>query len=142
MDTSDIIGRWRILSWVQNYDDGRQVFPMGTSPRGFVTYDPDGGVTIMISDDKRTPFASGAQWTATDEEKARAYDSFMAYCGRYEVLGDVVHHHVELASCPNWQGGVQIRSAALKGGQLSLTARLEDGTPQARTAIILWSKER
>jgi hypothetical protein len=141
MEKAEILGRWRIVRWEQVYDDGRQTFPMGPEPVGFIQYDADDHMTIMIADRRRAPFAGGAQWAASVEEKARAYDGFLSYSGRFDVAGDVIRHHVELAIFPNWQGGVQTRSAAIMDGELHLSGRLEEGTNQARTARIIWRRE-
>ena len=40
----------------------------------------------------------------TDDERARAFATFIAYGGRYEVTGDTVTHHVETSLFPNWVG--------------------------------------
>lgn len=84
--------------------------------------------------------AEGGQWNATDAEKARAYDGVMSYCGTYEVQGKEILHRVEFSLFPNWEGGTQRRRAVLKDGELHLTARIEVGTPQARTAKLIWRR--
>lgn len=62
----------------------------------------------------------------------------MSYAGTYDVEGDVISHHVELSLFPNWEGGVQRRTARRVGRELHLEARLEEGTPEARTARLVW----
>lgn len=139
MDSMDIEGRWEILSWRQEYDDGRVVLPMGESLSGFAEY-RDGRVVIMVAGAGRQAFTTGGQWDASMEEKARAYETGLFYAGRYRVEGDTVFHEIEIASFPNWVGGTQRRRARLDGGRLQLTARLEDATPEARTAILEWRR--
>ena len=56
----------------------------------------------------------------TLEEKARAASGFMAYCGRYEVHGDHVVHHIEQSLFPNWVGTSQKRFIELEGDRLTL----------------------
>lgn len=139
LKSADLLGRWSLLSWRQVYDDGRATYPMGQELHGFVQYG-DQHMACMIAKRLRPPFTTGGQWSASGEEKAAAYESFMAYCGTYEVSGDTVSHHVESSLFPNWEGGVQKRRARLANGQLQLTARLEEGTPEARTATLLWQR--
>jgi hypothetical protein len=45
----------------------------------------------------------------------------MAYCGRYEVHGDHVVHHIEQSLFPNWVGTSQKRFIELEGDRLTLT---------------------
>jgi hypothetical protein len=134
-------GQWQVLAWEQVYDDGRRELPMGEQLEGFIRYSPDGRMVCMISRADRARFELGGQWNAPDEEKARAYDSMLCYAGRYRVEGDTVTHLVDMSLFPNWKGGEQKRRFALRpDGTLELTARLEAGTPQARTARLVWRR--
>lgn len=140
MNPDDLLGSWQLVDWVQHYDDGRIVRPFGEHPAGVITY-VDGRMTCILSRAGRTPFSSDGQWTASDAEKARTYDEFMAYAGRYEFDGTTVIHHVEMSLFPGWIGGQQRRKAELSDGVLRLFARLEGGTAQARTAILKWRRD-
>jgi hypothetical protein len=136
----DLVGRWDIISWEQLYDDGRRELPLGESPSGFIRYLADGDMVCMISRAERQRF-EGGQWNAPDAEKARAYDSMLSYCGRYEVDGDIITHRVEASLFPNWIGGAQKRRCEVQAdGTLALLARLEENTPQARTARLVWRR--
>jgi Lipocalin-like domain len=48
------------------------------------------------------------------------FSTYLAYCGRYEVEGDVVVHHIEMSLFPNWVGGDQRRQSELSGDKLVL----------------------
>ena len=39
IDKAKLLGRWRIVDWVQRYDDGRERRPFGRDPQGFIQYD-------------------------------------------------------------------------------------------------------
>ncbi len=77
-------------------------------------------------------FSAGAQ------ERARATDTYVSYCGRYEFRGDTVVHHVELSLFPNWVGVEQERLVEVKGDRLTLSTRpiLLEGVQ--RTAHLIW----
>ncbi len=139
LDRADIVGRWSLLNWRQTYDDGRVTHPMGEQPVGYIEYGAR-HMSCMLARRGRAPFTSGGQWNANAAEKAGAYDSFMSYCGTYEIEGDVIVHHVMMSLFPNWEGGVQRRRAQLVDGRLHLLARIEEGTPQARTAALIWER--
>ncbi len=114
---------------------------MGQQLEGFIRYLPDGRMFCMIARAERSPFVEGGQWNAPPHEKARAYDSMLAYAGRYTVTENAVVHHVELALFPNWQGGTQRRRFEIdEEGTMTLSARLEEGTAEARTAVLAWRR--
>lgn len=142
MNLSDqFVGRWNLIAWEQRYDDGRLQKPMGERPRGFIRYTADGEMVVMISSEDRKRFEKGGQWDAPDAEKAYAYNTMLSYAGRFSVDDDTVTHHVDMSLFPNWEGGTQKRKFALKAdGTLELTARLEAGTPEARTAALVWCR--
>ncbi len=139
MNRESIKGRWNILAWEQLYDDGRVVLPMGSELEGFIEY-TDFGMFCVVSRKDRPAFASGGQWSASDAEKAAAYGSYLTYAGDYDVDGNTIIHKVRHSLFPDWVGGEQRRSAELEGDVLALTARLEVGTSEARTARLLWRR--
>ena len=139
--TLDLVGRWDIVSWEQLYDDGRRELPMGERLEGFIRYSADGDMVCMIGRVDRPRFVKGGQWNAPDDEKARAYESLLSYAGRYRLDGDVITHSVEMSLFPNWKGGEQKRRVQVQpDGTLALVARLEENTPQARTARLVWRR--
>ncbi len=139
MRIEDIRGRWDIVSWDQAYDDGRIMYPMGDDLTGFIEYGTH-SMFCVIARGARAPFASGAQWVASDAEKAAAYTSYFSYAGDYRLDGDVLVHRVTHSLFPNWVGGEQRRQASLNGDTLHLSARLESESPQARTARLIWRR--
>jgi 2-hydroxy-6-oxonona-2,4-dienedioate hydrolase len=141
MSDVDLTGRWELVTFAQNYDDGRQVLPMGDAPQGVIQYTKDGFMSCMICRPDRQHFTTGGQWNASDAEKAQAYNSMMSYAGRYSIENNTVTHFVDLSLFPNWIGGQQKRSFQVdEQGRLSLTARLEENTSEARTALLLWKR--
>jgi hypothetical protein len=141
MSAQNLAGRWELVTFEQNYDDGRHVYPMGEGPQGIIQYTEDGFMSCMISRQNRENFTTGGQWNASDAEKAGAYNSMMSYAGRYSVADNTVTHFVDLSLFPNWIGGQQQRVFKFDDqGLLSLTARLEENTSEARTALLLWKR--
>lgn len=136
-----LIGRWIIVSWEQQYADGRVEQPMGDQPEGFIDYSAEGAMACMISRKDRARFVTGGQWNASDEEKARAYDSMLAYAGQYRFDGETIVHTVDMSLFPNWKGGEQKRELSFQpDGNIALIARLEQGTPQARVSRLVWRR--
>jgi hypothetical protein len=135
---TSVTGWWELVSWKQNYDDGREVVPLGENPLGRLTYSSTGDFSVIISRPDRLPFSSGQQWSASTQEKAEAYEGMLAYFGKYDFDGETMSHHVEVSLYPNWVGHTQIRTANIENGVLRLTARLEESTSEARTAELVW----
>ena len=134
-------GRWNILSWRQEYDDGRRVFPFGEEIEGFIQYDHE-TMFCAISRTPRTAFTTGGQWDAADSDKAKAYNEYLTYAGSYDFDGEYVTHRIELCVFPNWQGTSQRRRVIRHNDNaISLVARIEEGTSEARTAILSWRRD-
>jgi hypothetical protein len=144
LDPELLLGTWNIISWEQRYDDGRVTYPLGKALDGFIAYDRHGRMSCMMAKADMVPFESGGQWNASEAERARAYSSFMSYAGRYSINGDVVTHHVEISLFPNWKNNQQKRRVKLlrdhAGDMLEIIARLEDGTSEARSAVLTWKR--
>ena len=140
MKKDELLGRWRIVEWVQRYDDGREKHPFGRDPQGFIQYDEE-RMFCFVCSARRAPLG-GTQWTVPEPDKARAYETCFSYSATWEMDGDHVLHKVDLSLNPNWVGTVQRRSAAIRGGRLVISARMEAGTPEARTAELIWKKEK
>ncbi len=131
-----IEGLWSLVSFEQRYDDGRVTYPFGKDVHGYIFYGKDDIMFASIQRAGCTPFKTGMQWTASQDEKAEAYDSCIMYCGRYELKGNQVTHAIEISLFPNWIGQRQLRTLKLESGALHVTARLEDGTAEARTSYL------
>jgi Lipocalin-like domain len=140
MTPAQIIGRWDIVSWLQLYEDGRRQAPLGENLDGFIRYVEDGDMICMIANADQPNFTSGGQWNASEEERARAYSSMLAYAGKWRIEGESVVHAVEQSLFPGWKGGDQRRHVRLDGDTLYIEAHLEQGTPQARTAQLKWRR--
>lgn len=137
---ADLLGAWAMTGWTQVYTDGRVQEPMGAAPVGRLVYTEDGTMIGVIGAADREPFTTGGQWTASDEEKAAAYSTFLAYSGRFVVEDGYVTHHVEVSLFPNWVGGIQRRRIELDGDTLALTGTIEPGTDQERAARLTWRR--
>lgn len=138
--TEKIQGLWHLQSMEQRYDDGRVLYPFGQDAEGRIFYAEYGHLFVAIQRGSRQPFTSGKQWTASSEEKASAYNDYLSYCGRYEIDGDHAKHLIEISLFPDWIGACQVRSLRLESGLLYIGARLDEGTAEARTSLLIWKR--
>jgi hypothetical protein len=97
----------------------RNEAPYGVDPAGFLTYTEEGRVTSPISYGGRKPLSIAI--AATTEERAEAFNTFLAYTGRYSINGDKGDpHHIEVSSIQNYVGNDLIRSVKFHGDQITL----------------------
>ena len=141
MTPNPLVGPWRLVSWENRSDDGQVSYPLGEDAVGYIMYNENGYVFVAISRPDRARFAAGDLFGGSEEEKARAADTYVSYCGRYEFREDTVVHHVELSLFPNWVAGDQERSVELAGDRLALRSTrpfLQGGVK--RTAHLIWER--
>jgi Lipocalin-like domain len=119
-DGEQLVGRWRLVSYVARADDGSRAFPLGRNAQGSLLYTSGGWMAAQVGAADRERFTTEDFVGASDAERAIAFSSYLAYCGPYQVAGDVVTHHVVMSSIPNWVGTEQVRSFELVGDELLL----------------------
>jgi lipocalin-like protein len=140
MGSNPLVGTWRLLSWENRSADGTISYPLGRQAVGLIIYTADGYMSVAMMRADREPFAAGDLLGGSSDEKARAAESYVSYCGRYEFRDDSVIHHVELSLFPNWSGVDQERLVEVTGKRLTLRTRplLLDGIEQS--ACLVWER--
>ena len=92
-----LIGAWRLVS-VEGTD---ATFHFAYDhPTGIITYDRSGWMSVQIDvKGARKPFVNGPAF-GTAEEKAAAFDNYIAYYGTYtlDLKAGTITHHLEDAS--------------------------------------------
>lgn len=109
MSAPELIGGWRLRSWVSIADDGAEAHPLGEAPDGLLAYTADGTVIGIMGPAGRPRFTTDDVTGGTAEEQAAAFATFIGYGGRYAVDGDTVTHIVQTSLFPNWVGTAQRR---------------------------------
>jgi hypothetical protein len=140
MSSNPLVGTWRLISWENRTLDGEVSHPLGEDASGYIAYTEDGYVFVAIMRPARRPFAAGDLLSGSAAEKARAAETYVSYCGRYEFRGETVIHHVELSLFPNWVGVAQERLVTINGNRLTLSTSplLLEGRQQ--TAHLVWER--
>ena len=91
-----------------------------------IMYSPDGYMGVVSTPGRRSKI-SGSDGRmdlngATPEERAEAAKNLVCYAGHYELKGDTVLHHVEMALNPNLVGQTVIRRVHFDGPNLTLSS--------------------
>ncbi len=137
MERNPFVGTWRLLSLETRNPDGRVSYPLGHDAVGYLMYTEDGYMCGAMMNADRPEFAGGDVRRATVEEKVAAWDTYVSYCGRYEIRDNKVIHHIAVGFFPNWVGAELERAFEFDGNRLSLSTPpfLIDGLQQTSHAI-------
>jgi hypothetical protein len=140
--SNPLIGTWKLLSWENRSveEDGRISYPLGEDATGYIMYNQDGYMFVAIMSPYRLKFAGGDLLSGTPEEEAQAEETFLSYCGRYELREDRVIHQIELSSFPNWVGVDQERLMELRENRLTLSTHPILMQGEHQTAHLIWER--
>jgi hypothetical protein len=138
MTDNPLVGTWTLVSYEVRDGRGEIIHPFGHDPAGYLTYPDDGFMCVAFMSAGRRPLAAATLRAASAEEKARVAESFISYCGTYELRGATVVHHVEVSLFPNWKGTELERTVDLAGDRLTLSTLPVPADERERTARLVW----
>jgi hypothetical protein len=99
---ADIVGTWRMVSWLEEETESKAArSPFGDHPIGSITYTADGHMMVIFADPARKPSAS---LKPIETEAAELYRTMVAYAGSYSVDGDKVTHKIDVSWNQAWNG--------------------------------------
>ena len=140
----ELVGGWRYLGWDITYDDGRVTHPFGSDAVGFILYTADGCMSANIMAGGRAAFPESNPRRASDAVRARAFDGYFSYAGRWRLEGGKVLHDVTVALNPAFVGVRQWRDPVLTRdtrGTLTLSLSAAENLPDGRRVHrILWER--
>ncbi len=128
LDSNAFVGTWQLACWQVTQPDGTIRYPYSKDVVGYLVYTADGYMSAEIMDpdrrqsDPRFPLEIAAAQSLSDSDRARAYSTYVSYCGTYTVEGNTVTHHVKAALIPSWTGSKQVRHFKFDDGCLILEA--------------------
>src|SRR5689334_22172551 len=101
---TSLTGTWRLVAVEGHSEGGTVTEPFGHHPVGQIIYTEDGHMSVMIMSADRAKFETEGLRAGTDAEKVEAFDTFLAYSGRYERFENRVVHYPDVSSIPNFVG--------------------------------------
>jgi hypothetical protein len=136
-------GAWDLRSFTVAYSDGRpSTHPYGPDARGRIVYTDDGFVSAVLSRAHR----SGAHdletaRRAAEHDKARWFDGYLSYTGRWRLEDDEVVHTLDLALLPA-AAGTEVRRQATfaPDGSLTLSYTRTPASGVTRTFRLVWER--
>ncbi|HZQ13652.1 MAG TPA: lipocalin-like domain-containing protein [Pseudolabrys sp.] len=122
MRAEDLVGAWRELG--REFIGGDGSVRADVPRTSQIMYTPDGFMGVVNTPAKRARVGEGSNPMSLDglaaAERAAAAEGVVAYSGRYEVKGDIVHHVIYSSLNPNLVGTRQERRVTLSGDDLTL----------------------
>ncbi len=138
---ADLLGSWLLEQWRIDYPGGRPAtFPFGPDATGLLAYMDDGWMSATMCWRARSPLSAASALQADDASKARSYQEYLAYCGRWRLEGSTIVHDVTMSLNPTLIGSVQRRDAQFDGGSLVLSANESAGAAATRVHRIRWRR--
>lgn len=115
-DKDKLIGTWKLVTWAMVDDTTKEQKPLyGAHPHGYATFTATGRAFFILS-------GEGRKVPQTDEERASAFTSMLAYTGNYRVEGDKFITKVDTAWNEAWVGTDQSRTYEIDGDRLYVVA--------------------
>src|SRR5262245_49517012 len=131
--SSSLLGTWKMISLQREIvrTGERLDSRLGAHPVGYLSYGADGRVcAFAVGMDRPAP----AGTVPTTEDKARLFDSMLAYVGTYTQHEDRVIHHIDASWNQTWTGTDAVRFYSLQGETLTIrTAPFRD--PQTEEEV-------
>ena len=139
-DSGKIVGTWKLVSVVYEDAQTKERTPvLGEHPRGYQIATSEGRWIALVT-------ADGRPVPKTDEDRAKALRTMIAYSGRYRVEGDKVINKVEVAWNEAWVGGEQIRFLRFEGDDLLHIESPPMPHPNVNDktvrVIVIWEREQ
>jgi len=115
-DEQQLIGTWKLLSCVmQDVETGEQTAAWGEHPNGYIVITLGGRwLAVQTADSRKPPH--------TDDERAAAFRSMLAYSGKYRIAGNEIRIKVDIAWDESWNGTEQVRHYRIEGNLLNIEA--------------------
>jgi hypothetical protein len=134
-----IVGTWQLVSVVYEDQATKERMPVyGEHPKGIQIATPEGRwLALMTAENRPVP--------KTDEDRAQALKTMIAYTGRYRVDNGKVITKVEAAWNEAWVGGEQVRNIRFAGDRLYIESapmphpNMSDKTVRV---IVVWQREK
>jgi Lipocalin-like domain len=111
-------GTYRLVSEQRTIVDTGEVIS-ATDSRGFISYEVDGRMMVLIVRNPR-PKPESAEKT-TDQQRIDLFRTIVAYAGTYKFDGSSIEHNIEISMNEVWSGTKQIRTIKRDGERLVYT---------------------
>ena len=140
-----LVGTWRLITRVVRLEDGTAVQEgLGTTPKGYLIYDPSGHMAVqLLRPDRPTTIACSSSDSTPSDNSPQLLNGYEAYFGTYTIdeTNHTVTHHLEGALAAADVGRNLIRQFQVSGDKLTIVVRTSSAKEkQIRT--LTWERVR
>ena len=133
-----LVGTWKLVSCFMEDVETKEKKPIwGEHPNGYIVL-TSGGRWIVIQ------AAEGRKAPQTDEDRAAAFRSMLAYSGKYRVDGNKIVINVDISGDEAWNGTEQVRYYRLERDQLHIEAAPQPYANfggKVMRGILIWARD-
>lgn len=140
MNKKQILGTWKLVSFVYTADDGSSFYPYGKIADGILFYDASGYMCAVITRKDRPHMPTEDFGLLPDHEKISLAKGFMTYTGKYEIQEGQILHNIEIGYFPNWAGTTFVRYPFLEGSNLVLATPPISLRGKCYTGYLTWQR--
>jgi len=136
-DRAPLVGLWRLVSFQREYQaTGDREFPMGNRPAGYILFQPEGRMAVVIT-------GEGRKAPSTDQDRVGLFNTLVAYTGPYRVDGETWITTVEVSANPAWVATEQTRFFIVEGNRLQeMTAWAARPDNRMARAVITYERAK
>jgi hypothetical protein len=138
---SDLHGSWLLRRWDSTVEGVFHGYPMGEDAVGQIVYNPDGHMAAILSMRDRARFNTSQFHKGSPDQRDAAAVTYVSYGGTYEVVAEVVTHHVAFSLFPDWVGTDLVRTVSWDDDELVLTSIPEiSGSGRSVVNRLFWRR--
>ena len=140
MIQNNFIGTWKLLFFEVKDSENKISLPFGSNPIGFIMYNEDGYMSVCIMKEDRPKFAAADYLDASVEERAKAFEGYISYCGKYEIGESKIVHYPEVMYIPNFVNVPQERYYTFLDNKLMLSTLASPIGGKIQSCCLTWER--
>jgi len=133
-----LVGAWKLVSCFMEDVETKEQKPLwGERPNGYIVLTPEGRWIVVQT-------AEGRKAPKTDEDRAAAFRSMLAYSGKYRTEGNKIIIKVDIAWDESWIGTDQVRHYRIEGNRLHIEAAPQPYANfggKVMRGILIWERD-
>jgi hypothetical protein len=133
-----LVGTWKLVScFMEDVETKEQKPVWGEHPNGYIVLTSEGRrIVVQTAEGRKTP--------QSDEERAVAFRSMLAYSGKYRTEGNKIVIKVDIAADESWNGTEQVRYFRHEGDRLHIEAAPQPYANfggKVMRGILIWARD-
>ena len=133
-----LVGTWKLVScFMEDVETKEQKPSWGERPNRYIVLTPEGRWIVVQT-------AEGRKAPKTDDDRAAAFRSMLAYSGKYRTEGNEIIIKVDIAWDKSWIGTDQVRHYRIEGNRLHIEAAPQPYAnfgDKVMRGVLIWERD-